>query len=112
MATKIMTQGGRIMNDDKKAGDLGGDKVGRSRRGRKGRRCKVVSMEDWCKNRARGEAAAAGARENLSPEEIPFLARAQKAAFLLKFILSDYTTDRELDELVLSAAHCAERVPP
>ena len=96
------------MSDDKKAGDRGAGAAGRSRRGRGRRRSKVVSMEAWCRDRVRAEAAAQAAREKLSPEEIPWLCRAQKAAFLLKFILSDYTTDRELDELVLSAAHCAD----
>jgi hypothetical protein len=99
------------MNDDKNAGDLSAGEARRSRRGR-GRRCsKVISMDEWCKGRVRAEEAARAAREKLSPEAIPFLARAQKAAFLLKFILNDYTTDKEIDELVLSAARCADRAP-
>jgi hypothetical protein len=98
------------MSDDKSAGDLGSGEARRPRRGRKGRRSNVVSMDEW-RNRVRGDALAPVARVKLSPEEIPSLCREQKAAFLLKFILNDYTTDGELDELVLSAARCADRVP-
>jgi hypothetical protein len=92
------------MDDDKEAGNLGAGKAGRPRRGRRSQRSKVISIEAWCKDRVR---AAEAAREKLSPEAIPSLCRAQKAAFLLKFILNDYTTDKELDELVLSAAQCS-----
>jgi hypothetical protein len=95
------------MSKDKKAGDLTPGQATRSRRGPRRRRAKVVSIEDW-RSRGRTGAGAPATRERLSLEEISSLGRAQKAAFLLKFILCDDTTDGELDELVLSAAQCAD----
>jgi hypothetical protein len=100
----------RKMRKDKKAGDLSRGEAGRSRRGGRGRRCEVISMDEWLGRGRRGVGAPV-AREKLSPEEIPSLGRTQKAAFLLKFILCDDTTDSELDELVLSAAQCSVRAP-
>jgi hypothetical protein len=97
------------MSKDKTAKDSTPGEPTRSRRGRRGRRCKVVSLDDW-RNRKPGGIGAPVVRRSLSPEEIPSLAREQKAAFLLKFILCDDTTDKKLDELVLSAAKCAD--PP
>jgi hypothetical protein len=98
------------MSKDKTTNDPTPGEPARSRRGRKGRRCKVISMDEW-RNRARGGIGAPVVRSRLSPEDIPSLAREQKAAFLLKFILCDDTTDKELDDLVLSAAKCADRPP-
>jgi hypothetical protein len=68
------------------------------------RRQKVVRLDEW-KNRSCGaiKTPAPVAREKLCREEIPLLIRVEKEAFLLKFILSDETTDKELDELLLSA---------
>jgi hypothetical protein len=97
------------MSKDKTANDPSLGEPTRSRRGRKGRRCKVVSLDEW-RNRKPGGIGAPVVRRRLSPEQISSLAREQKAAFLLKFILCDDTTDKELDELVLSAAKCAD--PP
>src|SRR5580692_9006017 len=95
------------MSKDKPANDPSPGEPTRSRRGRKGRRCKVVSLDEW-RNRKLGGIGAPVVRRRLSREEISSLAREQKAAFLLKFILCDDTTDKELDELVLSAAKCAD----
>jgi hypothetical protein len=88
---------------NEKSAKTGRRKAGRSRGSvDKDEPSKVVSIEQW-KNRSRAIAAPVE-REKLSAEAIPFLPRAQKAVFLLKYILSDETTDQELDELLMSAA--------
>jgi hypothetical protein len=92
------------MSKDKDTSKLRGGKAKPSaaRRG-EDKRAKVVRIDQW-RNRSRGEIAAPVERQKLRREEIPFLPRVQKEAFLLKYILCDGTTDKELDELLLSAA--------
>jgi hypothetical protein len=88
-----------MSNDDDRSNLKGGKATRSDQRNDRERRSKVVSIEDW-KKHYRREPPDEPASAELCSEKIRLLSTTQKQALLLRFIVSEDITNRELDPML------------
>jgi hypothetical protein len=88
-----------MSNYDDRSNLKGGEARHSSKPVGRGRRSKVVSLEEW-KRHYRRESPDELASAELCSEKIRLLSLTQKQALLLRFIVSEDITNRDLDPML------------